>query len=104
MNAVPGPKLHELLEIAIDRRVRREILGQHAPLAAGPEQVQQRVHHLAHVGRAWTSSSPRRRHQRSKNSPLRIGQIACVPFARTAMLRACRIRPHGGPPNQCHHS
>ncbi len=36
------------------------------------------------------------RHQRSQHSPLRIGQIAGVPFARAAMLRAGRIRPHGG--------
>ena len=43
----PDAVLPESPEIAVDRAPRRELARQHAPWAAGAEQVQQRVQHLA---------------------------------------------------------
>jgi len=42
----------------VARSVSREIIGRHAPFAAQPDQVTQRIDHLAKLGLAWAPRAP----------------------------------------------
>jgi hypothetical protein len=46
VKALDAPASDPLLEVVIDRFVRREVVWKHAPLAAGFQQVKQSVHDL----------------------------------------------------------
>src|SRR3954465_3171352 len=52
--AVPVPEL----EIVVHRALRRQILGQRLPLAAGPQHVEDPVQNLAHVPRPSAPAVP----------------------------------------------
>src|SRR5919202_589511 len=56
----------------------RELVRQQAPLAAGPQQVQQRVHHFAQIQAAPPPSPRRAGEQRLDQCPLGVCQIRRV--------------------------
>jgi hypothetical protein len=80
---------------AIDRRHRREILGQKPACDASQQHIEDPVHDLAHWRLARPSCPCRRRHERRENRPLRIGQIASLTQIRTARLPKGGRCPHG---------
>lgn len=82
------------VEIALNRRERREILGQHPPLATTCCHVEDRVHNLAQVGAARPAARLRGRQQRLDQCPLACPQIAWITQFRTAMLPPGGIGPH----------
>src|SRR5512132_254279 len=73
-------------EIAVHRRPGREIRRQLPPLAAGPEQVEDRVEHGAHVRRSWPASGLRRWNVGHEQRPLWIRQVRRLPPSPHARL------------------
>ena len=65
-----------------------EIRRQLPPLAAGPEQVEDRVEHGAHVRRSWPAPGLRRWNVGNKQRPLWIRQVRRVPPSPHARLHA----------------
>jgi hypothetical protein len=57
-------------------------MGQQAPLTAGPQQVQQRVHHFPEVQRTAPSGPGGAGQQRLNQGPLGVGQIGRLGPAR----------------------
>jgi len=82
------------LEPAIDRISWREVLGRHALGSAGPQHVEDGVHDLAHRPFAGTAGPRRRRHERGKDRPFRISQIASITQVIAAMLPPGGWCPH----------
>jgi DDE superfamily endonuclease len=74
-----GPEAGDAPEIAVHRRPGREIRRQLPPLAAGPEQVEDRVEHGAHVRRSWPAPGLRRWNVGHEQRPLWIRQVRKVP-------------------------
>src|SRR3954452_21430336 len=70
--AVPGPQR----QVAVDRAPRRQVLGQGAPLAAGGEDVEDAVQHLAHVHRALAAAAPGRRDEGLDQRPFLARRVA----------------------------
>ena len=81
-------------EIVLNRRERREILGQHSPLATTCCQIEDRVQNLAQVGAAPPAVRFRGRQQRFDQSPLGIAQIAWITQLQAAMPPPGGIGPH----------
>jgi hypothetical protein len=80
--AVPVPEL----EIVVHRALRRQILGQRLPLAAGPQHVEDPVEHLAHVHRPSAPAVPAWRDHGAQRCPIRH------------QLDRSGNEGHGGPP------
>ena len=85
--AVPVPQ-HE---VVVRRALRRQILRQRLPLAAGREHVEDRVQNLAHIHVARSAAAPGRRDQRRDQRPFGVRQITRIaqaaPLGSTAMFR-----------------
>src|SRR4051812_15183236 len=77
VDVVQGTVVPPLVEVAPDGGLGREVLGQVAPLAAGPQDVEDGVHHLTQVGLAGAAAGVHR-DQPLDQPPLRVGHIAGV--------------------------
>lgn len=69
---VPPAGISPSIEIALDRRVRREVARQSAPLAAGGQNVEDRLHDLAHIDLPWSPEAPPPRHLPGNQCPFRM--------------------------------
>jgi len=74
----PGPQQPPASKVIVDRLIRRKVFGQQAPLATATQDVEDSIHHLAHVGGPRPSTSFCGRNERRQNSPLGIGQISRI--------------------------
>ena len=72
--AVPVPKI----EIAEQGALRRQVLRNSPPLAAGAENIKQAVENLAHVDLTPAATPLGRRNQRLDQNPFRVRQIAGI--------------------------
>src|SRR5919199_4589154 len=88
--AVPHPQI----VVVADTRGLRELGGQQPPLAARPQQVQQRVHDFAQVQRAAPAGPGGAGQQRRDQGPLLVGQI------RRVRLPLPRLGHSGAPPGE----
>ena len=86
--ATPG------VEISLDRAPRRELPGQHPPLATRAGHVQDRVQHLTQVRRARATQPLRRRQKRCDHIPFPVRQVTCVAKARALIVGASDFSPH----------
>lgn len=91
---IPRPPL----KVAVHRALRRKVLRQMPPLAAGFQHVQQTVDHLTKVHRAPAPTPLARRDERPDQRPLRIRQITRVTQAVTPIPLPTLRRPQGAPP------
>jgi hypothetical protein len=82
------------LEIIMHGALRRQILGNRPPLAAGAQHVHHPVDHFANVNRPLVAAGLRRRNQRPDFGPLRISQIARIPQLAAVVAIAVLPRPH----------
>ena len=98
VDAAPGAVLAPGREIGVHRAPGWELLGQQASLAAGREQVEERVDHLAQDRGARPADRLRRRQMWRDQGPLPIGQIACVALTLALVLLAGRFSPNLVPP------
>lgn len=87
------------LKILVHRAPGRQILGQGAPLAAGGQDVENAVHHLAHVHRAFAPVVLGRRDQRLDQRLFRIRQIARLAQAGALVHPPVLDHPHRTPPS-----
>ena len=87
-----------VVEIALDRGRRREVVRQHRPLAARRGHVHDRIHDMAQVRRPRPADLLARRHERRDQRPLSIRQVACVAPATALIIRASDFGPHVVPP------
>ena len=91
--AVPVPQ-HE---VVMRRALRRQVLRQRLPLAAGRQHVEDRVQNLAHIHVARPAAALGRRDHRLDQRPFGIGQIARIAQAATVGGAAMFRRPHRAP-------
>src|SRR5262249_17385732 len=77
VNLLQGAVVPPLVEVAPDGALGREVLGQVAPLAAGPHDVEDGVEHVAHRGRAGPAAGVHK-DQGLGQGPLLVGQVARV--------------------------
>ncbi len=91
---LPGPLALELAEDIVDRRAwKKAVAGQVAPRAAGAQQMQNGVHRRPHVRLARSPAGCRSSDQRLQPRPLRIPQIARIPFPLPPIGPAVLLRP-----------
>ena len=91
---IPRPQL----KVAVHRALRRKVLRQVPPLAAGFQHVQQTVDHLPEVHRAPAPTPLARRDERPDQRPLRIRQITRVTQAVPPIPLPTLRCPQGAPP------
>jgi hypothetical protein len=77
MDLLQGAVLAPLLEVAPDGALGREVHGQEAPLAAGPQDVKDGVQDIAHRGLAGPASGIHG-DQRLDQRPLRVAEVAGI--------------------------
>src|SRR5207244_10802988 len=91
--AIPIPQ-HE---VGMRRALRRQILRQRLPLAAGREHIEDRVENFADVHLAPTPTAFSRRDRRFDQRPLAVAQIARVARAMAVGSTAVFRLPHSAP-------
>ena len=74
------------IEVTLNRRDRRKPLRQRPPLAAGPGDIEQRVHNRPEFGRSRSSRRFRVRHERCDQRPFPIRQRICATRPRTVSI------------------
>jgi hypothetical protein len=84
-------------EVVVDRGVRRKVLRQLPPLAAGAIDVANGVENLAHIGGATASTRTRRREHRLDDGPLLVADVAWIATAARLVRLAMIVSPHGSP-------
>ena len=99
MDAVENAVARPFPEIGVNRRTRREILGQLPPLTACAQNIAHRVHDLSHVRLAWPAAPLRLGDHRLDQLPFRIRKIARIPVFARRMPGARLLGPHACP--QC---
>ena len=66
------------IEVVLNGRARRKVLRQRAPLAAGRQDIEDRVHHHAQIDFARTPEPARRGQKKAEQQPFRIRRVACI--------------------------
>ena len=94
--AVPAPQI----EIIVDRRARRQVLGDRPPLAAGAQNIHQAVDDFAHVHRPPVAAALPRRDERLRQRPFLVGQVARIAQLAAVIATPIFIRPHRRIPKQ----
>jgi len=94
--AVPVPQL----KIVVHRALRRQVLRQGLPLAAGPQDVENPVQHLTHIHLAFAPAVPRWRDQVLHKHPFGIDQITLVTKAAAVRGYAVFRLPHWALPQK----
>src|SRR5262245_23147306 len=89
--AAPFPK------VAVDRCVRRKVLRQLSPLAAGASDVANGVENLAHIGRPAAPARARWWEHGLDDGPLLVFDIARIATAARLVRLAVIVGPHGSP-------
>jgi hypothetical protein len=97
MDAIEHAVAAPFPEVVVDRGMRRKILRQLSPLAAGAVDIANGVENLAHVGRAAASARTRRREHRCDDRPLLVADIARIANAARLVRLAVVVGPHGSP-------
>src|SRR5215471_7852317 len=62
----------------IDGLVGRKLCREQAPLASAPQDVEDGIDHLAHIGRARATTAFGRGNERCQDGPFRLGEIRWV--------------------------
>src|SRR5689334_2086383 len=69
---LPSAAVAPTVKIALHRRVRRELPRQGSPLAAGGQNVEDRLHHLAQIDFPWPPKPASRRQLAGNQRPFLI--------------------------------
>ena len=78
MYALQGPVPFPQIQVHRNRCARRKVFGQRAPLAAGSQQTESRVHDLTHIHCPRAATALGRTDVRCNQRLLFIGQISWV--------------------------
>lgn len=93
VHRVPETRSTPFVEIIPNRRTRRKVFRQRAPLASRRRDVEDRVHDHAKTDFAWPTTSAPRRHKRLNDFPLLIRHVACVAQSIATILFAGDFSP-----------
>ena len=74
-----------IIKVASHCRDGWKVIGQHAPLAPGRRDVEDRIEHLSQIGRPGPADPSDYRHHRRYQRPFCVSRIACI-FAATALI------------------
>ena len=106
VDALPSPVIVPSAKVTVDQLPRWEVVGQHAPLAAGTIYVEDGVNDLAPRMLGRRRSRLWRRDQRFQNFPLFVGEVGRVGFrVRTrapTKLNSSKHRPYHQQQHQQH--
>src|SRR3974390_3380171 len=94
--AVPTPQI----EIIVDRRARRQVLGDCPPLAAGAQDGHQAVDDLAQFPRPPVAATLGRRNERLRQRPFLVGQIARITQLAAIVAPTIFVPPHPAIPSK----
>src|SRR3954468_13605020 len=94
MDAEQRPVVIPQIEIAMDRRAWRKILGKSAPLAARTQNVHQPIDDLAQVNCTLVAAAAGGRDQRGDQRPFLIRQITGIAKLAAVVPLAVLRRPH----------
>ena len=89
-NAVVAP----VVEIPTNRRDRRKVIRQHAPLTTGGRHVQNGIKHITQVRCAWPASRLCWRQQWGNMTPFFLRRVACISASRAFIIREADFSPH----------
>src|SRR5215216_4101486 len=78
VDALPRPVIAPDAEIMVDAFPVRIVLGQHAPLGARDQNVEDRIDDLAHIQAAWPPACLGGRNQIFDTIPVAVSQIGGV--------------------------
>lgn len=81
------------VEIILNGGVRRELLWQLTPLAAGRGEIQDGIDHGPQTGHPGTADPPGGRHERLDQRPFGIGEITCITQSVSPILSASGVGP-----------
>ena len=93
VNGFPSSLADPTVEIALYGREGRKVPGQLPPLAAGRDDIEDRLHDPAQIRTSWSPQSFLLGHQRRNQRPLRIAKVACILQVVPAILRAGDFSP-----------
>lgn len=93
VDGLPQPVVPPGIEIALNRRDRREPIRQCPPLAAGPGDVEEHVHDRPKFCRPRSSRCLRSRQERLEQRPFPVRQRVCISLPRAAISPAGGLRP-----------
>lgn len=93
VHGFPSSLADPTVEIALHGREGREVPGQLAPLAAGRNNVQDRLHDTTQIGAPWPAQSLSLGHQRRYQRPFPVPQVACILQVVPAILRTGDFSP-----------
>src|SRR5271157_4801031 len=94
--AVPAPQV----EIIVERRARRQVLGDRPPLTPGAQDIHQAVDNLAHDDMTPVAAAPGRRNERLHQRPFLVRQIARIAQPASVIASPTLARPHRRPPKE----
>jgi hypothetical protein len=92
-DSLPPTGIAPSVEVTLDRRAWRKIPWQSAPLAAGGQDVENRLNHPTQIGRTWPVQPPPPRKPARDQIPLRIRHIACIAESVASILRTSDFSP-----------
>src|SRR5271169_78760 len=92
--AVPAPQV----EIIVERRARRQVLGDRPPLTPGAQDLYQAVDDFAHDDMTPIAAALGRRNERLHKRPFLVRQIARIAQPTSVIASAILARPHRRPP------
>jgi hypothetical protein len=98
IDPLPGAVVAPAVEIAL-RRARRILTRQGAPLAAGPQEIEDGVDDGPQVALARPPEPTPRRQERRNLRPLPGSRVACIAQLVTAILLPSGFSPHVVPPS-----
>src|SRR5208282_2003362 len=93
IDPMPSAVVAPAVEIALHRRAWREVLGQGAPLAAGGENVEDRLDDRSQIALARAPKPASRRQQRRDLGPFLIRRSACIAQSVTPILPPSGFSP-----------
>src|SRR3954447_21573190 len=93
IDPMPGSVVTPAIEVTLNRRARWKILGHRPPLAAGRQNVKNRVYNEPQINLPRPPQIAWLRHERCHNFPLVIGHVACIDKAIAPILRAGDFSP-----------
>ena len=92
--AVPAPQI----EIIVQRRARRQVRRNRAPLTAGAQNIHQAVDHLAHHDMTPVPTALGRRNERLHKRPFLVRHIARIAQSASVIASAEFLLVHIGDP------
>lgn len=88
VDGLPDPGVPPRIEVALHRRIRREVLRFQPPLAGCLGDIEDRIDEVAHPGRARPPARRRPGQTRLDDRPFGIGGVACIAQPVTPILGA----------------